>query len=123
MTRLPWILLTATLAALPAHAFDCASGEVGYIATFEVEQGKEAEFEALVVELTDQVRALEPGVVFYAPYRDQQNPGVYHFMERYRDAAARDAHAKAEQITAVFGQVMPLLRKPLEVRRVAALCP
>ncbi|MEQ8858827.1 MAG: antibiotic biosynthesis monooxygenase [Pseudomonadales bacterium] len=127
MKRLTWTLLTASLAAaltaVPAHAFECDADEVGYVATFKVEEGKEAEFEALVIELTDQVHALEPGMVFYAPYRDEQAPGVYHFMERYTNAAARDAHAKADEIRAVFGQVMPLLREPLDVRRVTALCP
>lgn len=116
-----WVL-AGLLAGAPAWAFECADDEVGYIATFKVKEGKEAEFEELVVKLTDKVRTSEPGVVFYAPYRDEE-AGVYHFMERYEDAAAREAHAKADDIRAIFGQVMPLLREPLDVRRVSALCP
>ncbi len=115
-------LLAGLLAGSPAWAFECSDDEVGYIATFKVTEGKAAEFEELVVDLTGKVRAREPGVVFYAPYRDEE-AGVYHFMERYEDAAAREAHAKADDIRAIFAQIMPLLREPLTVRRVSALCP
>jgi len=115
-------MLAGLLAGTPAWAFECSETEVGYIATFKVQEGKEAEFEKLAADLTDKVRAREPGVVFYAPYRDEE-AGVYHFMERYEDAAAREAHAKADDIRAIFGQLMPLLREPLDVRRVSALCP
>lgn len=105
-----------------AAAFECSKDEVGYFATFKVKPGHEAEFEEQVLKLTDQVRALEPGAVFYAPYRGAE-AGVYHFMERYEDEAARASHAKAGEIRAIFGKVMPLLREPLEVVRVSALCP
>lgn len=125
MTLLPRLRLTTfLLAALgaPAHAVECSADEVGYIATFKVEPDQTARFESLVLELTDKVRAMEPGVVFYAPYASDE-PGVYYFMERYENAAARDAHARADEIRGVFGQIMPLLREPLDVKRVAALCP
>lgn len=115
-------LFAAALCTSNAHAFECSSEEVGYFATFKVEQGREEAFESLVIDLTDKVRALEPGAVFYAPYRGEE-PGVYHFMERYENEAARRAHAGADEIRAIFGQVMPLLREPLEVTRVSALCP
>lgn len=114
--------LVGLLCATGAHAFECSGEEVGYFATFKVEEGREADFEALVLDLTDRVLALEPGAVFYAPYRGPE-PGVYHFMERYENEAARKNHARADEIRAIFGQVMPLLREPLDVIPVSALCP
>jgi quinol monooxygenase YgiN len=114
--------LAGVLCTAGAHGLECSSDEVGYFATFKVNPGSEDQFEALALELTDKVRALEPGVVFYAPYQGSE-PGVYHFMERYENEAARSAHAKAEEIRAVFGKVMPLLRERLEVETVSALCP
>lgn len=122
MTRSAGFVLLAAILAVPAYAFECSPAEVGYFATFKVKPGSEAEYEKLVLDLTDQVRALEPGAVFYAPYRGAE-PGVYYFVERYRDEAARDAHAKADEIRAVFGKLMPLLREPLTVARISALCP
>ncbi len=119
---LAFVVFASALSASGAHAFECSSEEVGYFATFKVEEGNEERFESLVIDLTDKVRALEPGAVFYAPYRGEE-PGVYHFMERYEDEAARRDHAGADEIRAIFGQIMPLLREPLEVTRISALCP
>ena len=124
MTRTVALLLAALagLSCTTVYAFECSSDEVGYFATFKVQEGKEPQFESLILDLTAKVRELEPGAVFYAPYRGSE-PGVYHFMERYEDERARGAHAKAEEIRAIFGQAMPLLREPLDLVRVSALCP
>jgi quinol monooxygenase YgiN len=116
------LLLVSLLSAATAQAFECSADEVGYFATFKVQPGREAEFEEQVLTLTDKVRELEPGAVFYAPYRGSE-AGVYHFMERYQDEPARSAHAQADEIRAVFGKIIPLLREPLDVVRVSALCP
>lgn len=116
------LLMVSLLSAATARAFECSADEVGYFATFKVQPGLEAEFEEQVVALTGQVRELEPGAVFYAPYRGSE-AGVYHFMERYRDEPARSAHAQADAIRAIFGKIIPMLREPLEVVRVSALCP
>jgi quinol monooxygenase YgiN len=122
MIRTALALLLVVAGTSAAQAFECSSDEVGYFATFKVKPGSEAAYEALVLELTEKVRALEPGAVFYAPYRGAE-AGVYHFMERYQNEAARQAHAKADPIRAVFGKLTPLLREPLTVERVSALCP
>lgn len=116
------VLACVLYCATSAQASECSSDEVGYFATFKVREGSEAAFEAQVHELTRKVRELEPGAVFYAPYRGSE-PGVYHFMERYENEGARDAHAKADEIRAIFGKVIPLLREPLDVVQVSALCP
>ncbi len=68
------------------------------------------------------MRGLEPGAVFYAPYRGDE-PDVYYFVERYETEAARQTHAKAEPIRAIFGKLMPLLQGPPQVTRLSALCP
>lgn len=120
--RITHALILAGMLCGQANAFECSGDEVGYFATFKVREGSEGQFEALAAALTDEVRAREPGVVFYAPYRGE-DPGVYYFMERYETEAARDAHASAEEIRGIFGQVMPLLSEPLTVVRLSALCP
>lgn len=87
-----WIVVLSAVAA-PAAAFECSGEEVGYFATFETQPGQEDAFEGVAARLTETVRDLEADAVFYAPYRGEQT-GTYHFVERYRSAAARDAHTR-----------------------------
>ncbi|MDZ7784672.1 MAG: putative quinol monooxygenase [Halioglobus sp.] len=69
---------------------------IGLLATIKVQKGKNKEFEQVFMELTEQVRANEPGNVFYALHRSASDPQVYKVMEQYESAEALDAHGKAD---------------------------
>ena len=71
---------------------------IGLLATITVQEGKNAEFEKVFLELTEQVRANEPGNVFYALHRSGSDPQVYKVMEQYDSAEALDAHGKSVSI-------------------------
>jgi quinol monooxygenase YgiN len=43
-----------------------------------------------------EIRANEPGNLFYILHRSQANPQVYKVMEQYESAEALDAHGKAD---------------------------
>ncbi len=112
------LTLSAWSCAHIATANDCE--EVGYIATFEVKPGQEAAFEAAISAVASKVREVEPGTLFYAPYRGES--GKYFMMERYQNLAAREQHAKAPEVLALFPAVMGTLSAPIDVEPVTAVC-
>ena len=56
---------------------------IGLLATITVQEGKNAEFEEVFLNLTEQVRANEPGNLFYVLHRSPSDPQVYKVMEQY----------------------------------------
>ena len=69
---------------------------IGLLATITVQEGKNAEFEQAFLALTKQVRANEPGNIFYILHRSTSDPQVYKVMEQYESAEALDAHGKSD---------------------------
>ena len=53
---------------------------IGLLATITVLEGKNADFETAFLDLTEQVRANEPGNIFYALHRSPSDPQVYKVM-------------------------------------------
>jgi quinol monooxygenase YgiN len=123
MRRISTGALTLSLTLLFSNqaAADCNPEEVGYVATFQVKEGSEAEFEAAISTLAETVNRLESGVVLYAPFKGADN--VYYMMERYQDEAARKAHATADEVRALFPSLGPLMAAPADVQPVSAVCP
>ncbi len=106
--------------SLPASA-ECSSEEVGYVASFQIKAGSEAEFEAALTNLAVTVNEVEQGVILYAPYRAAD--GQYFMMERYENEAAREAHGKAPEVAALFPSLGPHLDGAPVVTPVSAVCP
>jgi quinol monooxygenase YgiN len=100
-----------------AHA---GCDEVGYVATFEVKPGNEQAFEQAIVALAGKVVEMEEGVLLYAPFRGEN--GRYFMMERYKNLQAREAHAKAPEVVALFPALMEQLAAPIAVEAVTAVC-
>lgn len=63
-----------------------------FIARMQVKPGKEAEFENLARQLTDQVRAHEPGCKAYEFFRLPDTERGYAVFESFVDEAAEEAH-------------------------------
>jgi quinol monooxygenase YgiN len=99
---------------------ECDSNEVGYVATFKAKPGSEKEFEAVLSKLANTVKRVEPGAIFYAPYKGTD--GTYYMMERYTDEAARKAHGSHADVAAIFPALGPLLAAPPDVQPVSAIC-
>jgi quinol monooxygenase YgiN len=73
---------------------------VGIVATLKVQEGKEAEFEAVFRDLAASVRANEPGNKLYSVFRSRKDKDTYVVMEMYENNDAIEAHRKAEHFRA-----------------------
>ncbi|NKB97111.1 MAG: antibiotic biosynthesis monooxygenase [Pseudomonadales bacterium] len=117
---LPIVLLPALFAAPGVYA-TCSEDEVGYVASFNVKAGNEAQFEAALAKLAQTVQEVESGVILYAPYRGVD--GQYFMMERYENEAARAAHGKAPEVAALFPTLGPHMAGAPDIQPVSAVCP
>ena len=99
----------------------CNSEEVGYVASFEVKVGSEAGLESALSTLAETVNRVESGVVLYAPYKGTD--GKYYMMERYSNEAAREAHGKSAEVSALFPSLGAHLAGAPVVNPVSAVCP
>lgn len=115
------LLCSAALTLSVQTSADCSAEEVGYVASFKVKAGSEAEFEAAISTLATTVNEVEQGVILYAPYRAAD--GQYFMMERYENEAAREAHGKAPEVAALFPTLGPHLDGAPVVTPVSAVCP
>jgi quinol monooxygenase YgiN len=68
----------------------------GVIATMKVQEGKNAEFEAVFTKLAEQVLANEKGAEFYALHRSKTDPQEYKVLERYTSMDDMKAHSKTD---------------------------
>ena len=69
---------------------------IGVIATITIQEGQNAAFEQAFLALTEQVRANEPGNIFYILHRSKSDPQVYKVLEQYESEADLEAHGKTE---------------------------
>lgn len=118
MSMVSAVVACATIGGVSVAHAECE--EVGYIATFEVKPGNEQAFEQAIVAVADKVVEVEDGVVLYAPFRGES--GRYFMMERYKNLQAREVHASAPEVLALFPALMELLAGPIEVEAVRAVC-
>jgi len=82
---------------------------IAVIATFEVQPGKEEEFEAEARALCEKVRANEPDAKLYQLARAKRAPQTYRMMELYADKDAFKAHGATDYFAAAFERMKALL--------------
>lgn len=82
---------------------------IAIIATFEVRQGCEAEFEAECRGLAEKVRTNEPGNSLYQLVRSKKAPQTYRMMELYADKDAVKLHGGTDCFAAGFARIKDLL--------------
>ncbi len=73
---------------------------------------KAGEEEAVAEAVRNLVRPsrAEPGILFYQPHRDPENPRVFFFYEQYADPGAYEAHVASEHFKRWgFGEAIPRL--------------
>lgn len=66
-------------------------------ATWTAREG-EADKVAEAVQKIAPLSRQEPGIIFYQPHRDPQNPNVFFFYEQYVDEDAYQAHIDSEHM-------------------------
>ena len=77
------------------------------IAKVKVQQGKEAEFENIALELAKQVAANEPGNKLYNVCKSDK--GEYCFVEMYENDEAIAAHRSAPHLRELGGKLAGVL--------------
>ena len=82
---------------------------IGVIATLKVQDGKNAEFEAIFTELAKQVRANEKGNLAYALTKSRNDPLTYKVLELYTDQDALTAHGQSDYFKAAGPKMGPCL--------------
>ncbi len=76
---------------------------VGIIATLNVQDGKQAKFEAGFAKAQEAVKADEPGCLLYSLCQDKDDATTYRVMEQYADEEARKRHASSDAVRAALG--------------------
>ena len=87
---------------------------IAILARLNVAEGKEAEFETVMLELAAQVRANEPGNQLYTLVKDDDG---YAVMELYDDDEALRAHGSSDHFKAAGGKFRGLMAGAPELMR------
>lgn len=74
---------------------------IGIVATLKVQEGKGPDFEAVFLKLAAQVRANEPGNIFYQLTKSRAEPGAYKVLELYKDQDALTLHGQTEYFKSI----------------------
>jgi len=82
---------------------------IGIVATLKIQDGKAAEFEAAFKEAMAQVRANEPGNLFYELVKSRAEPNTYKVLEAYKDEAAIAAHRDSAHYKALGPKLGPCM--------------
>lgn len=69
---------------------------IGIVATIRIQDGKQADFEAVFLELTAKVRQNEPGNLLYQLTKSRTDAATYKVIELYKDQDAVTAHGGSE---------------------------
>ncbi len=85
---------------------------IGVVATIQVKQGQEAEFEQVFKEMTAQVKAHEPGNLMYQLTRSRADPLTYKVLEMYADDDALKAHSSSDHYKAGGRKLRDLVAAP-----------
>jgi quinol monooxygenase YgiN len=97
------------------------AGVLTVVARIHPKPGREAEVEALLVEMAEAVRAHEPDCLVYRPHRSTGTPAVFCFYEQYRTDAAFELHRTAPHLAAARSRMKELVARPTEVELYRAL--
>ena len=82
---------------------------IGVIATLKVQDGKQAEFEAVFRDLAAKVRAGEPGNRLYQLCRSKADATTYVVMEIYETEEALKTHGQTDYFKAAGAKMAPVL--------------
>ena len=87
---------------------------IALLARLKVAEGKESDFERVMLELAAQVRANEPGNQLYTLVKDDEG---YAVMELYDDDEALRAHGASDHFKAAGAKFAGLMAGRPEIKR------
>lgn len=82
---------------------------IGVVATLKIQEGKNAAFEEAFLALAEQVRANEPGNIFYILHRSKSDPQEYKVLEQYNSEADLEIHRNSAHFNAANAALAPLV--------------
>ena len=82
---------------------------IGVVAKLTIQEGKQAEFEAVAKDLMAKVKANEPGCLTYQLYKTKGSETEYIFMEQYASGDDLKAHGQTEYFKASGAKLGPCL--------------
>jgi quinol monooxygenase YgiN len=88
---------------------------IGIVATLRVQEGKGPEFEAIFRQLSEKVRADEPGNLVYQLTKSRLEPNAYKVLELYKDETALAAHRGSSHYRELGAKMGPCLAGRPEV--------
>ncbi len=94
---------------------------IAVIATLIAREGREAEFERAFLQLTQAVRANEPGNRLYQLAKSRETARRYEVLELYLDEAALEAHRTSDHYKAGGRAMRELVEAPPEVKILDAM--
>lgn len=98
-------------------------GVISLVVTMAIKPEHEQEFLALARATAAKVHADEPGVLLYVLTEHPTAPSTYVWLERYRDAAALEAHMQGAAVKHALSTLPPYLAKPPEVMKLGQTLP
>jgi quinol monooxygenase YgiN len=90
------------------------------VVRFKLLDGQEADFDGLVAETLDGIRAHEPGTLAYIVHREPSAPAARVFYELYRDVEAFEEHERQPHVRHFLAQRSKYLAGDPLVWRLAA---
>ena len=90
---------------------------LGAVAELTIQDGKQADFEKVALELEAAVAANEPGCLYYKLFKVQGQSTQYVFMEAYQDSAAVEAHRASEHFKRLGRAMGPFLNGAPKIMR------
>jgi quinol monooxygenase YgiN len=89
---------------------------ITFIATLIVKPGKEAEFEALQKELSEDSHRSEPGLIAYDVIRHRDQPQTYVVYARFKDQSAFDLHMSAPSHDRLVPPILACLAQDMDLQ-------
>lgn len=94
---------------------------IGIVATIKVQDGKNAEFEKVFLDMAAKVKANEPGCLLYQLTRSKSDPNTYKVLELYADADALKLHGGTDYFKAGGAAMGPTLAGRPEIEYLDAV--
>ncbi|HTX48772.1 MAG TPA: putative quinol monooxygenase [Caulobacteraceae bacterium] len=82
---------------------------IALVATLKVQEGKNAEFEAVFKDLAEKVRANESGCLMYQLTKSRAEPNTYKVLELYTDQDALTHHSGTDYFKAAGPKMGPCM--------------
>lgn len=94
---------------------------IGIVATIKVQDGKNAEFEKVFLDMAAKVKANESGCLLYQLTRSKSDPNTYKVLELYADADALKLHGGTDYFKAGGAAMGPTLAGRPEIEYLDAV--